>query len=73
MLTPGVSVGTRNMDAPLYTLTSGSVMAITMRKAAVRALDEKNFHPLMTHSSPSRTATVVNCCGSEPAWGSVME
>ena len=48
-------------------------MAITMRKAAVRALDEKNFHPLMTHSSPSRTAAVVNCLGSEPAWGSVME
>jgi hypothetical protein len=37
-------------------LTSGSVTAMTMRKAAVRALDEKNFHPLMTHSSPSLTA-----------------
>ena len=44
-----------------------------MRKAAVRALDEKNFHPLMTHSSPSRTARQVNCWGSEPAWGSVIE
>ena len=73
MSTPGVSVGTRNIDAPWYTLTSGSVMAITMRKAAVRALDEKNFHPLMTHSSPSRTARVVNCLGSDPAWGSVIE
>jgi hypothetical protein len=54
-------------------LTSGSVMAMTMRNAAVRALDEKNFHPLITHSSPSFTAAVVNCWGSEPACGSVME
>ena len=56
MLTPGVSVGTRNIDAPLYTVTSGSVTAMTMRNAAVRALDEKNFQPLMTHSSPSCSA-----------------
>ena len=35
-------------------LTSGSVTAMTMRKAAVRALEEKYFQPLMTHSSPSR-------------------
>ena len=48
-------------------------MAMTMRKMAVRALEEKNFHPLMTHSSPSRTARVVNCLGSDPAWGSVIE
>ena len=54
-------------------LTSGSVMAITMRNDAVRALDEKNFHPLMTHSSPSCTAGQVNCWGSDPAWGSVIE
>ena len=33
---------------------------MTMRKAAVLAFDEKNFHPLMTHSSPSRSARVVN-------------
>ena len=46
---------------------------MTMRKEAVRALEEKNFHPLITHSSPSCTARVVNCWGSDPACGSVME
>ena len=48
-------------------------MAITMRKLAVRALDEKNFHPLITHSSPSRVAVVSNRAGSEPPCGSVIE
>ena len=46
---------------------------MTMRNDEVRALEEKNFHPSSTHSSPSRTARVVNCWGSEPAWGSVIE
>ena len=73
MSTPGVSVGTRNMDIPWYTSVSGSVMAITMRKLAVRALEEKNFHPSMTHSSPSRTARVSKRAGSEPPCGSVIE
>ena len=43
MLTPGVSVGTRNIDMPWYALTSGSVTAMTMRNDAVLAFDEKNF------------------------------
>ncbi len=73
MFTPGVSVGTRNIDIPLYGLTSGLVTAMTMRNDAVLALDEKYFHPLMTHSSPSFSARVVNRVGSAPAWGSVME
>ena len=44
---PGTSTcpGTRS--------TSGSVTAMTMRNDAVLAFDEKNFQPLMTHSSPS--------------------
>ena len=46
---------------------------MTMRKAAVRALDEKNFQPSITHSSPSRRARVSNIVGSAPAWGSVIE
>ena len=58
---------------PWYALTSGSVTAMTMRNDEVLALDEKNFHPLMTHSSPSRPARVVNIVGSAPAWGSVIE
>ena len=69
----GVSVGTRNIDMPLYALTSGFVTAITMRNDAVFAFDEKNFHPLMTHSSPSFTAWVLNIVGSAPACGSVIE
>ena len=69
----GGVVGTRNIDMPLYGLTSGLVTAMTMRKDDVLALDEKNFHPLITHSSPSLTARVVNIVGSEPAWGSVIE
>ena len=73
MSTPGVSVGTRNIDIPWYALTSGSVTAITMRNDDVRALDEKNFHPSMTHSSPSRRARVSKRVGSDPPWGSVIE
>ena len=40
---PGVSVGTRNIDMPWYALTSGSVTAMTMMNRAVRAFDEKNL------------------------------
>ena len=58
---------------PLYALTSGSVTAITIRNDAVFAFDEKYFQPLITHSSPSLTARVLNSVGSAPAWGSVIE
>ena len=58
---------------PWYTLISGFVTTMTMRNDAVRAFDEKNFQPLMTHSSPSRSARVVNIVGSAPACGSVIE
>ena len=44
-----------------------------MRNDAVFAFDEKNFHPLITHSSPSFSARVVKSVGSAPACGSVME
>ena len=56
MLTPGVSVGTRNIDMPWYGLISGFVTAMTIRNDDVFAFEEKYFHPLMTHSSPSLTA-----------------
>jgi hypothetical protein len=71
--TPGVSVGSRNIDMPAYGLTSGLVTTITMRNAAVLALEEKYFQPSITQSSPSRTARVVNCVGSAPPCGSVIE
>ncbi len=73
MFTPGVSVGTKNIDMPLYGLTSGLVTAMTMRNDAVFAFDEKYFQPLITHSLPSLTARVLNCVGSAPACGSVIE
>ena len=73
MFTPGVSVGSRNIDMPWYGLTSGLVTTITMRNDAVFALEEKYFQPLITQSSPSRTALVLNCVGSAPPCGSVIE
>ena len=73
MFTPGVSVGTRNIDMPWYALTSGLVTTMTIRNDAVLAFDEKYFQPLMTQSSPSLTARVLNCVGSAPACGSVIE
>ena len=70
---PGRSDGTMNIDMPWYGDTSGSVTAITMTNAAVFAFEEKNFHPFSTHSSPSRTARVLNWVGSAPPSGSVIE
>ena len=62
------------IDDPWYGWTSGLVTAITMRKSATDPLDVNHLCPLMTHSSPSRTADVVNSVGSDPAVsGSVME
>src|SRR5437868_962425 len=72
-LMPGVSLGTRNIDMPLYALTSGFVTHMTIRNDAVGAFDEKYFQPLMTHSSPSFSARHLNIVGSAPAWGSVIE
>jgi hypothetical protein len=70
---PGVPAGTRNMDMVWPRGASGAVTTITMRNAAVAALDEKNLWPLITHSSPSRTARALNCVGSAPPSGSVIE
>ena len=58
---------------PGTALTSGFVTAMTMMNDAVRRFDEKNFSPLITHSSPSRSARQRNCVGSEPPCGSVIE
>src|ERR1700684_3980827 len=69
---PGRSDGTMNIAMPRYGDTSGLVTAITMTNAAVLAFEEKNFHPFSTHSSPSRTARVLNWVGSAPASGSAM-
>ena len=74
MSTPGVSTGTMIIDDPEYGCTSGLVTAITIRKSATDPLDVNHLCPLMTHSSPSRTADVFNSVGSDPAVsGSVIE
>src|SRR5437763_16831919 len=73
ILMPGVSAGTRNIDIPLYGVTSGLVTAMTIRNDAVFAFEEKNFQPLITHSSPSLTARVLKSVGSAPACGSFLE
>ena len=73
---PGVSVGT--MIWVILSLippspSSASVRHITMAKSAAFALDANHLWPLITHSSPSRTARVWSERGSEPGWsGSVM-
>src|SRR5205807_6347193 len=74
MSTPGVSVGTMIIDVPWYGCTSGLVIAINTRKSADEPLDVNHLWPLITHSSPSRTALVLSRVGSEPAVsGSVIE
>ena len=56
MFTPGVSAGTMIIDARWCGRASGSVTAMTIRKSAIDPFDENHLWPLMTHSSPSRTA-----------------
>ena len=74
MLTPGVSVGTMIIEKRWYGSSSGSrSWHITIRKSLIDAFDENHLWPLMTHSSPSRTAGVVSSVGSAPAPGSVIE
>ena len=73
MLTPAVSASTINIEARWWGRASGSVTAITIRKSAIEPLVENHLRPLITHSSPSRTARVSSIVGSEPALsGSVM-
>ncbi len=61
--TPAVSRGTRNMP----------FTHITMMTSACAPPLVNHFSPLITHSSPSRTALVLNIRGSEPPSGSVIE
>ena len=61
--TPDVSRGTTNIP----------FVHITKSRSATRPADVNHFSPLITHSSPSRTAVVLNSVGSEPPWGSVIE
>lgn len=68
---PALSVGTRNIDSPLCLGTSGSVRASTNTWLHSWAVLVNIFWPLMTHSSPSRTAVVFAAATSEPESGSL--
>ena len=68
---PGVSIGTTNMEIPLCFATLGSVRVASQTKSASPARLVKIFEPLMTYSSPSRTARVVSEARSVPELGSV--
>ena len=50
----------------------GSVLTTTPTRPACRPFEMNVFEPLMTYSSPSRTARVRIACRSEPALGSVI-
>ena len=66
-------LGSRNIDMRRCGSASGSVTASTTKNAACRAFDVKNLSPDSTHSAPSRVARQMNCVGSAPACGSVIE
>ena len=68
---PGELVGTRNMVMPLCLGSVGSVLVIRKIWVANWALVVKIFCPLMTHSSPSRSARVLALAMSDPPSGSV--
>ncbi len=53
MFTPGVSTGTRNIDARWWERASGSVTAMTMRKSAIDAFDENHLWPFSTQPPPA--------------------
>ncbi|MCY1465920.1 hypothetical protein D9M71_841250 [compost metagenome] len=48
------------------------VLATTTMMSLLVPLEMKVLAPLMTYSSPSRTARVLTACRSEPVSGSVM-
>src|SRR4051812_34353352 len=73
MFTPAVFVGTMIIENALYGDSSVlPVLHITIRMSLTDAFDENHLCPLITHSSPSRTASVFRRVGSAPAFGSVM-
>ena len=67
-----MSRSTRKQVTPPSAPFSGSVTAKTMQKSASLPPVMKVFSPVITHSSPSRTALVRIARASEPAPGSVI-
>ncbi len=69
-LMPGESMGTTNMLMPACGLASRSVRA-ARNMYLPQYVVVQIFCPVMTHSSPSRTARVRSDARSEPASGSL--
>ena len=78
-MSPGISLTSgslRTMNAvmPVWRGDApGSVTASSITSPARRPFVTHIFCPLITNSSPSRTARVRIACTSEPACGSVIE
>ncbi len=68
--TPGWSIGTSRKLMPRCLGAAGSVRARTKIQLARWPAEVQIFWPLITHSSPSRTARVCSEARSEPASGS---
>ena len=74
MSSPGVPFGMMKNDAALCGGLSGLVTAIIRMKSALDAFEANHLCPLITYSSPSRSARVVIIVGSLPEkCGSVSE
>ncbi len=56
---------------PLCGATSWFVLAMQMPQSLTRPLEHQTFWPVMTYSSPSRSARVVSDARSDPAPGSL--
>ena len=65
--TPGALDSTTNAEMPREWPSLGSVTANTTNRSATPRFVIQFFSPLITHSSPSRTARVRMPPGSEPA------
>ena len=68
--TPGPCMSTRNAVIPLCLITSGLLRAMRSPMCALCASVVQTFCPLITHSSPSRSARVPSVATSDPAPGS---
>ena len=69
----GVPLGTRMQESSFFPSSRFPVTAWTTQTLliSVAELVIKIFEPLMTHSSPSKVAVVLEAPASEPALGSV--
>ena len=68
---PGVSIGQMKYEMPLCLGTFGSVRTMRMPNWAWWAPLDQIFEPLITYSSPSRSARVARLARSDPESGSL--